>query len=104
MSDSNLLPEEKTKLIDKIKIFFSEFLTNAKTFFVNAGTEIKNFFKNPKEGFKKLWKALKKQNGWLFILPAVALMCVFTFYPIINSLTAAFKENYSMLAGGKFDG
>ena len=106
MKDSNLLPEQNDKknLIDKVKTGVSEFLTDAKEFFKNAGTEIRSFFKNPKQGLKKLWKALKKQNGWLFLLPAVALMCVFTFYPIINSLTAAFKENYSMLAGGKFDG
>ena len=46
---------------------------------------------------------LRKQNGWLFILPAFVLMCVFTFYPIINSLVSAFKINYSGL-NGTFDG
>lgn len=106
MSNSNLLPEkqEKKKLIDRVKTSVSEFLTDAKVFFKDAGTGIKNFFKDPKTGFKNLKKGLKKQNGWLFLLPAIALMCVFTFYPIVNTLTAAFKENYSMLGGGKFSG
>ncbi len=55
-----------------------------------------------KEKFNFL-EFLKKQNGWLFVLPAVILMCVFTFYPIIGSLISAFKVNYQGLTG-KFDG
>ena len=33
---------------------------------------------------KRLGRFLKSQEGWLFVLPAVLLMAVFTFWPIIN--------------------
>ncbi len=33
-------------------------------------------------------------GGWLFVLPAVILMAVFTFYPIVNSFISAFLEHY----------
>jgi len=71
-----------------------EFGKNFVDFWVNFGHGFVNFFKDPKTGFKNLGKFLKTQNGWLFILPAVILMCVFTFYPIVNSLVSAFKIDY----------
>lgn len=37
------------------------------------------------------------EQGWLFVLPAVLLMCVFTFYPIINTFVSAFKVGYKPL-------
>lgn len=33
-------------------------------------------------------------GGWLFVLPAVILMAIFTFYPIVNSFVAAFLEHF----------
>lgn len=53
--------------------------------------------------FTKIKKFLKSQNGWLFILPAMILMLIFTFYPIVNALISAFKENYKGLTGN-YDG
>ena len=57
---------------------------------------------------EKLSRFLKSQQGWLFVLPAVILMVIFTFYPIASAFVNALKENYSRLAsvgGGKgFDG
>ena len=100
MSESTLLAEKKP---NKIKDFFLDLGEGIKNFFVNAGRGIKNFFKDPKTGFKNIWKALKKQNGWLFLLPAIIFMTIFTFYPIVNSLIQAFKENYNPLAG-TYDG
>lgn len=51
---------------------------------------------NPKIHELSFWqrvgRLLKSQEGWLFVLPAVLLMCVFTFYPIINSFVNAFRE------------
>jgi len=85
MSDSTLLAKNEEKVEKKP--------------FANLIEGIKNFFKNPKEGFQKFWKFLKKQNGWLFLLPAIILMAIFTFYPIVNSLTQAFKQDVDPLAG-----
>lgn len=45
----------------------------------------------------------RSQSGWLFVLPAVILMCIFTFYPIINAFIGAFKQNYQAL-NGSYDG
>ena len=53
---------------------------------------------------EKLSRFLKSQQGWLFVLPAVLLMVIFTFYPIASAFVNALKENYSRLAsvgGGK---
>lgn len=52
---------------------------------------------------EKVKRFLKSQSGWLFVLPAVILMCIFTFYPIVNAFIGAFKQNYDGLAGS-FDG
>lgn len=59
------------------------------TYVLSTGEKVKRFFKS--------------QSGWLFVLPAVILMCVFTFYPIINAFIGAFKQNYNGL-NGAFDG
>lgn len=59
------------------------------TYTLSTGEKIKRFFKS--------------ESGWLFVLPAVILMCVFTFYPIVNAFIGAFKQNYNGL-NGAFDG
>ncbi len=48
---------------------------------------------------EKVGRFLRSQTGWLFVLPAVLLMCVFTFYPIINAFVGAFKQDYLALNG-----
>lgn len=48
---------------------------------------------------KRFWKQMAVTGkGWLFILPVVILMAVFTFYPLIRSFITAFQENYAPLA------
>ena len=42
---------------------------------------------------KNNWKA------WLYLAPALILMCIFTFYPLINTFMIAFLENYDYLSG-----
>lgn len=49
---------------------------------------------------EKVKRFLHSQSGWLFVLPAVLLMCVFTFYPIVNAFVSAFRQNYDGLANG----
>ena len=46
---------------------------------------------------KQQWKA------WLYLAPAIALLLVFTVWPIVNTVRMAFLENYSGLkaAGGQ---
>ena len=58
---------------------------------------------NAKEPFsmQKVWKFIKKQNGWLFVMPALIIMLVFTFYPIVSALVTAFLEGYNGLQGAE---
>jgi len=48
---------------------------------------------------EKLSRFLKAEQGWMFVLPALILLCVFTFYPIINAFIRAFQQNYDALTG-----
>lgn len=105
MSDSTLLTNDqvnKETIIDKAKNVINSIIK----FFINFGKGFVEFFKNPKQGLKKCWNKIRSQKGWLFVLPAVILMCIFTFWPIINSLSSAFKENYNPLEslGPKYTG
>ena len=101
MTDSTLQTEKNDgffkKILKKIENFFVSFGQGCKEFFINTKKNIGNFFNDPKTGLKNFWKWLKKQNGWLFLAPAIILMAVFTFYPIVNSLKLAFLENYNPL-------
>lgn len=55
---------------------------------------------NSYDSKSKLWRTARSSvTGWLFVLPAVILMAIFTFYPIVNSLIAAFLHDYSMVTG-----
>jgi multiple sugar transport system permease protein len=58
---------------------------------------LQNKNNSQKPSSKKFWEFLKSQRGWLFVLPAVVLMAIFTFYPIVNAFIGAFKENYQAL-------
>lgn len=40
---------------------------------------------------------VKSLSGWFFVAPAVLLMIVFTFYPIVNSVISAFMNNYAAM-------
>ncbi len=49
-------------------------------------------------------KYLEDFKGWLYVLPIIILMAVFTFYPLIQSFIYAFEQGYSRLeaiGGGK---
>ncbi len=48
---------------------------------------------------KILWKdRFNRYKAWLYLLPALVILAVFTVWPIINTLRIAFLENYSGLA------
>lgn len=53
---------------------------------------------NPIKTSEKVKRFLYSQRGWLWMLPAFILLCVFTFWPILNTLISAFRENYSALS------
>lgn len=52
---------------------------------------------------KPFLEILKQQKGWLWLIPALILIMVFTVYPIINTLILAFKNNYDGISGN-YDG
>lgn len=87
-----------------------------KNAFANVGSTVKGWFsKQPPlvvpaadgsgemqtiiEGYnlskkEKFIRFCRSQSGWLFVLPAVLLLCIFTLYPIFNAFIRAFMENY----------
>lgn len=43
---------------------------------------------------ERFFRFCRSQSGWMFVLPAVVLLCIFTLYPIGNAFIRAFMENY----------
>ena len=69
---------------------------------MNASLQVKEPEVNnlkEKSTAQKVLTVLGSQKGWLFVAPALLLMVLFTFYPIVNSLISAFKNNYDGLTG-----
>ena len=46
---------------------------------------------------ERISRFLRSQQGWLFVLPALLLMCLFTFYPIASAFINSFKQEYDGL-------
>lgn len=44
---------------------------------------------------KRIKRALANQKGYLYMLPALVCLAVFTVYPIINTILMAFQNGYS---------
>lgn len=82
--------------------FFKNLGSNLKNWFKEKGQAIKEWAHNFKEATKAWWGRLRERSfkenmkafgrvcynnkGWLWILPAFILLCIFTFYPIINTV------------------
>ena len=45
---------------------------------------------------EKIKRFIKSQNGWMFMAPALILMILFSFYPIITAFINAFKNDLDM--------
>lgn len=56
--------------------------------------------KSKKQKFKEFYY---NQKGWLFMVPALILLLIFTFYPIVNTVIDSFKNGYEGLSGA-YDG
>ena len=41
----------------------------------------------------------KSVKGWVYILPSVLIMCVFTLYPLVRAIMMSFSEDYSLIKG-----
>lgn len=64
-----------------------------------AATVVKPSLMDEKLPFKvKFSRFFRAQSGWLFVLPAVILMCIFTFYPIASAFINAFKQDYNSIS------
>ena len=97
----------------KIKNAFRTAWRKVRDWFVSVGRTIKGWFvkKKPVEeevgedGMhvilptltkkERFFRFCRSQSGWLFVLPAVILLCIFTLYPIGNAFVRAFMENYT---------
>lgn len=106
--------QEKPGIWQKIKTFFVNVWNKVKDGCIHAARTVKGWFVkekpaevsedgmltlNPYQLTKKerFFRFCRSQSGWLFVLPAVILLCIFTFYPIINAFIGAFMQNYQPL-------
>ncbi len=109
-------PKKHNKFVQ----YFIDLGNRIKSWFVDKYTAIKDFFYGFTKAGREEKKArmgegpqlsrgervrrwMKSQSGWLFVAPALILMAVFTFYPIIASFVNSLKQNYSGMTG-KFNG
>ena len=44
-------------------------------------------------------KKRRDYQAYLYLVPALLLMAVFTIYPVINTMVTSFKEGYRFLTG-----
>lgn len=45
-----------------------------------------------------LYKKFDRYKAWIYLSPAIVLLCIFTVWPIINTLIMAFWNDYSLMA------
>lgn len=92
----------------------ADFINNTKKFFKKIKNSIKNFFWNVRRILnnvkRRIGKFLDKHNlnfaskfpGWakalLYLSPALIVLTIFTFYPILNAFALVVYENYDMTA------
>lgn len=53
-----------------------------------------NTYNTRKSKFKKF---VRNQKGYLYLLPALIVLVIFTFYPLVNTLLLSFREGYDRL-------
>ncbi len=87
--------------MSNVKETLREITWRIRNFFVRISTKTNDFLAKHRMEFLTHWP------GWLkaifFLLPAVVLLAVFTFYPIFNSFLISFYEGYN-IQRGDFDG
>lgn len=118
----DITPSAPPKKHNRFVQYFIDLGHRIKGWFVDKWTAIKDFFVGIKtykqrkleaelvtndgpqltKG-EKFRRGLKAQSGWLFVAPALILMAVFTFYPIVAAFVNSFKQGYSGITG-KFNG
>lgn len=90
-----------SSLLNSIKSFFGKILTSIKTFFWN----IRRFLNVRKRKFgafldKRNINLATKFPGWakalIYLSPALIVLTIFTFWPIINAFRLVTYENYNM--------
>ncbi len=90
----------------------ADFIKNVKGFFNKVGTAIKKFFWDVRRKInnvrRRISNFLDKHNlnfankfpGWakalIYLSPALIVLVIFTFYPIINSFALVVYQNYNM--------
>ncbi len=58
----------------------------------------KNLMKKPKISLKGDLDSRNQYKGWLYLSPALILLIIFSFYPLVNTFRMAFLNGYNGLA------
>lgn len=86
--------------MSQLKTRFKEFIWRTRSLINYSAVKTDDFFTRHHLGFITRWP------GWLkaifYLLPAMSLLIVFTFYPIVNSFVISFYTGYNIQTG-EFD-
>ena len=110
MIEAEPQPEAPKKKHNRFVQYFINLGARIKGWFVDKWLAVKDVFrKKPKDEYaysgpelsrgERFRRGLRAQSGWLFVAPALILMAVFTFYPIIAAFINSFKIDYSSTTG-----
>ena len=82
----------------KIAQFFKNLPSNITKGCKAFGQGMKNFPSNVKKEFTDDYGkfTLRKIKGWFYLAPALVLLAVFTFYPLVNTVFLSFWEDYKI--------
>lgn len=106
------MKETVVDTVDSTKSFFKSLSKKnneeeTRTLITPDGQVVQEFLASPRlSNWERFKRFMRSQQGWLFVLPAVVLMAIFTFYPIVSSFINAFREGYNPLNefGAKWTG
>jgi multiple sugar transport system permease protein len=86
----------KQKILNGLK----EFIWKTRNYVRRYTSKVNAFFENRRLGFIVKWPAWFK--AIIYLSPALILLAIFTFYPIINSVIISFYSGYNIQTG-EFD-
>ena len=92
------MAEKEISFFGKIAKFFKELPSNIVKGLKAFGRGVRDLPKNIHKEFTDDYGhfTIRKVKGWLYLLPALILLAVFTFYPLVNTVFLSFWEGYKI--------
>ena len=92
------MAEKEISFFGKIAKFFKELPSNIVKGLKAFGRGVRDLPKNIHKEFTDDYGhfTIRKVKGWIYLLPALVLLAVFTFYPLVNTVFLSFWEGYKI--------